>query len=180
MPGRSLIAGVDSAVCPISSRIGESAASTTLRNAELMASVMQAPMSVIPQSESLSPLPFPGCCGPVPGGGVVGCGMQSSPVHGVLGVVVGWPGVVGADGVQPIWPGKLHVVGAGTPVGSGNGSVGSGLVVVGAGSWHTGNGEFGVHGSTVGIGSGGCGGGCCGAAGEAHALTARMPTRSTT
>src|SRR2546423_7118509 len=159
MPGRSLIVGVDSAVCPIRSRIGESAASTTLRNAELMASVMQAPMSVIPQSESLSPLPFPGCCGPVPGGGVVGCGMQSSPVHGVLGVVVGWPGVVGADGVQPIWPGKLHVVGAGTPVGSGNGSVGSGLVVVGAGSWATGHGGIGGPGATVRGRQGGGGGG---------------------
>ena len=174
MPGRSLIVGVESAVCPISSRIGESAASTMLRNAELMASVMHAPMSVIPQSESPSPLPVPGCCGPVLGGGVVGCGMQSSPVHGWLGVVVG------VDEVQPTWPGKLHVVGAGSPVGSGSGAVGSGLVVVGAGSWQTGSGEPGVHGSTVGIGSGGCGGGCCGAVGEAHALTARTPTRSTT
>jgi hypothetical protein len=82
MPGRSLIVGVDSAVWPISSRIGSSASSTTLRNAELMASVMHAPTSVMPQSESLSPPPVPGCCGFLLDAGGVGCGMQSSPVHG--------------------------------------------------------------------------------------------------
>src|SRR5436305_10845670 len=115
MPGRSLIVGVDSAVWPISSRIGSSASSTTLRNAELMASVMHAPTSVMPQPESPSPLPVPGCCGFVLGAGGVGCGMQSSPVHGLLGVVAG------VDEVQPSWPGKLHVVGVGSAVGGGSG-----------------------------------------------------------
>ncbi|MGY6655340.1 hypothetical protein ACXIZN_24575 [Amycolatopsis sp. TRM77291] len=106
---------MDSAVCPISSRIGESAASTTLLNAELMASVMQAPISVIPQSESLSSLPLPGCCGPVLlEGGALGWGMQSSPVHGVLGVVAGRLGV---DGIGDVGCVGVGVGGPGFGVG---------------------------------------------------------------
>src|SRR4051812_20104558 len=111
MPGRESMVGVDRAVRPSRSRIGDSAASTRPRNIALMASVKQAPMSLIPQSESpLSPS-TPGCSGPELGGGVEGCGMQSAGrglsggtlahVFGAVVVgepVVGWAGVV--DGKQ--------------------------------------------------------------------------------
>ncbi|WP_275295865.1 hypothetical protein [Amycolatopsis sp. La24] len=142
-----------------------------LRNAELIASVMHAPMSVMPHFESLSLLPLPGGCVPVEGGGVVGCGMQSSPEHGAV--------VVGPSEAQLSWPGKLHVVGGGTSVGTGGGVFGGGfgVVVVGVGRWHAGSGEPGVHGSLVGSGAGG---GCCGAAGAAAALAASTAVRIAT
>src|SRR5579884_3296107 len=117
MPGRSFRVGVDSAVWPIKSMIGDSAALTIEANALLMASLMQAPRSVIPQSSELLSPPLEPGCPPLFGGAVVGCGMQSSLVHGVVAVVLG------VDGVQPIWPGK-QLVGVGVPVGSGNGTVG--------------------------------------------------------
>jgi hypothetical protein len=69
-----------------------------------MASEIQAPMSVIPQSESSLPPSTPGCWGPELDGGVEGCGMQSGGrgwsagmFEHVLGAtVVGDPvGVVG-------------------------------------------------------------------------------------
>ncbi|MGW4394883.1 hypothetical protein ACWEHA_06285 [Amycolatopsis nivea] len=43
-----------------------------LRNAELIASVIHAPMSVMPHFESLSVLPLSGECVPLAGGAVVG------------------------------------------------------------------------------------------------------------
>ncbi len=54
--------GVDRAVWPSRVRIGDSAALARPRNIELIAFVMQPPMSVIPQSDSPpSPLVSPGC-----------------------------------------------------------------------------------------------------------------------
>jgi hypothetical protein len=81
---------------------------------------------VIPQSELLPPSPTPGCCGPVLGRGVVGCGMQSSPVHGLLGVV-GCPGLVGVGNVGCVGVGA-GAQGNGRGSGPEQGSAGFGVV----------------------------------------------------
>lgn len=131
MPGRLLRVGVDSAVWPIRSRIGDNAALTRPWKMLLMASEMQAVMSKTPQSEP-PPLPPPPLFDgwPVPGGWFVGCGMQSSPVQGA--VVVGVP-VLPGDGVL-VCVGRSHtgrgVLGAQVPTvgnGNGTGAVGEGV-----------------------------------------------------
>ncbi|MER6901418.1 hypothetical protein, partial [Amycolatopsis sp. NPDC000740] len=82
-------------------------------NTPLIASAMQPVMLVSPQSGSPFPVLGPPGCGLVLGGGV-GCGMQSSPVHGGFAVVLG--AVAVPPGVHPIWPGK-QLVGGGSVTG---------------------------------------------------------------